>query len=598
MSQPLPYAMHLDKDVEVPMRDGAHLRANVFRPVPAVAAPIGAAAAGGDTARFPVIMTLGPYGKDVHLSQFMPEAWEALGRRHPEILAASSCRHLVFETPDPECWAPHGYVVVKIDSRGAGKSPGRLDVNSPAEFRDFHDAIAWAAAQPWSNGKVGLLGISYYAAGQWSIAAQRPPALAAIIPWQGTFDFYRDRTRQGGILASGFLQRWWNRSVLRNQHGNGDTPLLDLVTGERNPGPALLEPAALQANRADYIGDLRAHPLEDAWYRSRTPDLSAIDIPALVVANWGGLGLHLRGTIEGYRRIASRDKWLKVQPGSYFLTFLHPDSVALQRRFFDRYLKGLDNGWDAEPRVEVNVRSMDDGIARTVHDTQWPLSKTRFTRLYLDVARAAALGPDGHATNEGEGGLQALAPAPARVTYDPTGRGLSLSTGPLAEPLTLAGPMKARLWVASASTDMDLFLTLRAFDAQGREGMFFSATEPKSPVTQGWLRVSHRKLDPVLSTDEQPCHAHDELQPMAPGRVYPVDIEIWPGSIAVPAGGRLDLIVAGRDFERPEEPGPFKGSGFFYHDDPLDRPPAVFGAAHTLCSGGEQASFLQLPVLP
>ncbi len=205
--------MMVEKDIAVPMRDGAVLRANVFRPD----AP----------GKFPVLMTLGPYGKDVHLSQFMPEAWEALKRRHPEILEASSCKYLVFETPDPEMWAPEGYVV-KVDSRGSGKSAGRLDVNSPAEFRDFHDAIEWAAAQTWSSGKVGLLGISYYAAGQWMIAAQRPPHLAAMLPWQGTYDFYRDRTRQGGILGSGFLRRWWNRSVLRNQHGNPDTPLTDL----------------------------------------------------------------------------------------------------------------------------------------------------------------------------------------------------------------------------------------------------------------------------------------------------------------------------------------------------------------------------------
>ena len=117
-------------------------------------------------------------------------------------------------------------------------------------------------------------------------------------------------------------------------------------------------------------------------------------------------------------------------------------------------------------------------------------------------------------------------------------------------------------------------------------------------MSQGWLRVSHRKLDATRSTDYQPCQAHDELQPLAPGQVYPVDVEIWPGSIALPAGGRLDLIVAGRDFERPEEPGPFKGSGFFYHDDPIDRPPEIFGAMNTLCTGGDHASYLQLPVLP
>jgi len=338
--------MALDKDVAVPMRDGASLRANVFRP--------------DMRGKFPVIMTLGPYGKDVHLSQFMPEAWEALKRRHPEILKASSCKYLVFETPDPEMWAPEGYVVVKVDSRGAGKSPGRLDVNSPAEFRDFHDAIEWAAAQSWSSGKVGLLGISYYAAGQWMIAAQRPPHLAAMLPWQGTYDFYRDRTRQGGILGSGFLERWWNRSVLRNQHGNPDTPLTDIDTGERNTGPASLAPEQLAANRVEYIEDLLARPLNGPWYKERRARLDRIEIPALVVANWGGLGLHLRGTILGFLGIASREKWLKVQSGSYFLTFLLPESVALQRKFFDRYLKNIDNGWEREPKVEVAVRAADE----------------------------------------------------------------------------------------------------------------------------------------------------------------------------------------------------------------------------------------------
>jgi uncharacterized protein len=164
--------MILDRDTEIPMRDGACLRANVYRPE----------AAG----RFPALVTLGPYGKDVPLRDFMQEAWDRLNATYPEILAASSCKHLVFERPDPEVWVPDGYVIISVDSRGAGKSPGRLDPNSPAEFRDFYDAIEWAAAQPWCSGKVGLLGISYYAASQWFVAAMRPPHLAAIAPWQGT----------------------------------------------------------------------------------------------------------------------------------------------------------------------------------------------------------------------------------------------------------------------------------------------------------------------------------------------------------------------------------------------------------------------------
>jgi len=561
--------MVLDKDVAVPVRDGAVLRANVFRPEA--------------SGRFPVLMTLGPYGKDVHLSQFMPEAWEALQRRHPEVLKTSSCKYLVFETPDPEQWVPEGYVVVKVDSRGSGKSPGRLDVNSPSEFRDFYDAIEWAAVQPWSSGKVGLLGISYYAAGQWMIAAQRPPHLAAMLPWQGTYDFYRDRTRQGGILGAGFLHRWWNRSVLRNQHGNTDTPLLDIDTGERNTGPESLAPDALAANREDYIANLLARPLNGAWYEERSARLERISIPALVVANWGGLGLHLRGTILGWLGIASREKWLKIQSGSYFFTFLLPQNVALQRKFFDRYLKGIENGWESEPKVEVAVRAADDGVKRVVRDTQWPLRDTKWTRFYLDAPRME---------------LGARAPAEAAsASYAAIGEGVTFSTASLDRPLEFAGPIKAKLFVSSSTDDMDLFATLRAFDPQGKEITFFSAVEPKAPVSQGWLRVSQRKLDAKRSTEHQPWHTHDETQKLEPGEIVEVDLEIWPASASLPAGHRLALTLQGKDFERPGETGPQRGSGWFLHDDPRDRPPSSFGGTHAVHSGGGRASYLLLPLI-
>jgi uncharacterized protein len=561
--------LHLDKDVLVPMRDGAQLRANVFRPQ----AP----------GKYPVIMTLGPYGKDVHLKEFMPEAWGALQRRHPEILKASSCKHLAFETPDPEVWTPHGYVVVKVDSRGAGKSPGRLDVNSPAEFRDFYDAIEWAAVQPWSNGKVGLLGISYYAAGQWMIAAERPPHLAAMLPWQGTSDFYRDRTRQGGILCCGFTQRWWTRSVLRNQYGNPECPFHDIVTGERNTAPASLSPEELRANRIEYLDQLRLHPTNDAWYQERSARLDRIEIPALVVANWGGLGLHLRGTITGYQGLASKEKWLKIQSGSYFLTFLLPESVALQRKFFDRYLKGIDNGWEQEPKVDVAVRTVDDKVKRRALDKSWPLSDTKWTRFYLD-ASAKALSRD-------------PAAKPGTVSYKAIGEGITFDTPPLTQELELAGPMKAKLFVSSDTDDMDLFLTVRAFAPNGDEVTFFSAVEPKAPVSQGWLRLSHRRLDPKRSTEYQPLHSHDELQMLTPGQVYAVDVEIWPGSLALPPGYRLSLTVQGKDFERPGVEGESKGSGFFTHNDAIERPAPRYAGTHTIHTGGSQGSYLLLPVL-
>src|SRR5262245_37417711 len=409
------HEMRLERNAEVPMRDGATLRANVYRPQ-----------ADG---KFPVLMTFGPYGKDVPLRQFMQEAWDRLRETYPEILAASSCKHLVFERPDPEVWVPDGYVIVHVDSRGAGKSPGRLDPNSPAEFRDFYDAIEWAAVQPWSSSKIGLLGISYYAASQWFVAAMRPPHLAAILPWQGTYDFYRDRTRQDGIFASGFLKRWWARSVLRNQHGNAESPYHDIYTGERTTGPPL--PAdQLAQNRADYLADVLAHPLNDAFYRERTPDLAKIEVPALVVANWGGLGLHLRGTIRGWMGLGSAQKWLKVQSGSYFHTFLQPKNVALPRRFFDRWLKGIDNGFENEPSVEAEIRAPGDTVKRVARSDAWPLPHTQWTRLYLDA--------------EQETLAAAAPPAAASASCAALGPGVTFSTAPLPADIEIVGPVKAK----------------------------------------------------------------------------------------------------------------------------------------------------------
>ena len=552
--------MLLDKDIAVPVRDGATLRANIFHP--------------SAEGRFPVLLTFGPYGKDVHLSQFMPPAWEMIRQRHLDIQAASSLKHMVFETPDPETWTPHGYIVIKVDSRGTGKSPGRLDINSPAEFRDFYDAIEWAGTQPWSSGKVGLLGISYYAAGQWSVAAMRPPHLAAILPWQGTFDFFRDRTRQDGIFASGFVRRWWANSVLRNQYGNPDTPFLDIMTGERNTGPATLNPEELGANREDYIANVLAHPTLDDWYRERIPDLGRIELPALVVANWGGLGLHLRGTIAGFMGIASQQKWLKVQAGSYFVTFLKPENVALQRKFFDRYLKDLDNGWENEPRVTVEVRAPEDSLHRTIVSTDWPLPNTQWSQLYLDASAHALVAS---ASRE-----------PASASYSALGDGVTFSSAPMDRDVEIAGPAMARLWVSSSTDDMDLFVTLRAFDPQGKEMTFMSAGEPQCPVSQGWLRVSQRKLDPRRSTEWRPHHTHDEIQKMQPGEVYPVDIEIWPTSLFLPSGYRLAVTFQGRDFERV---------GWFTHDDPVDRPASSFAGSNTIHTGTNWPSYLLLPVI-
>ena len=257
--------MIVEKDVPIPVNDGLVLRANLYRPD----AP----------GKFPILMSMGIYGKDVHFADGYKLPWAKLQTLNPDIdRNGSSGKYLRWEKIDPERWVPDGYVVIAIDSRGSGQSPGYLDPFSPRETQDYYEAIEWSARQPWSTGKVGLLGISYLSIKQWQVAALQPPHLAAICPWEGGCDLYRDWSHHGGIFSDLFPTAWYPRQVLPNQHGNGATHHVDRDTGKPTTGPALSQ-ALLDGNRANHPDDLLNHPLDDSWYRQRTPDLSRIEVP-------------------------------------------------------------------------------------------------------------------------------------------------------------------------------------------------------------------------------------------------------------------------------------------------------------------------------
>jgi predicted acyl esterase len=551
-----------EKDVPVPMSDGLALRLNVFRPA--------------KEGRFPVVMSHGVYGKDVHFNLAFKPQWERLLQIHPDLVRnGSSGRFLRWEVPDPERWVPDDFVIVVADARGSGKSPGYLDPRSPRENQDYYELIEWAARQPWSNGKVGLLGISYLAINQWSVAALNPPGLAAICPWEGYWDHYRDNSHHGGILSSSFMSGWWPRQVLSNQHGNGDTHYADPDTGERTTGPALSS-AMLSGNRTDHVAEHLRHPLDDEWHRGRTPDLARVTVPLLSAGNWGGPGVHLRGNIGGFVAAGSRAKWLSMHIGTHFESFYLPDYVAMQKRFFDRYLRDVENGWEHQPPLRIEVRDVNGG-ARMRHETAWPLAGTRWTQYFLDAA-TRSLDPGAPA-------------AGSRVSYEALGEGVTFLAAPFERDTEITGPIAARLWVSSSTSDMDIFATLRCLDPEDKEVTFVGAHEP-TPVTRGWLRCSHRKLDPARSLPYRPFLAHDEVQKLEPGAHYAVDVEIWPTCLVWPRGYRLALTLMGKDFELPGIPGRL------LHNDPQDRPAPEFGGINTILTGGEHDSYLLLPVIP
>jgi len=553
--------MIFERDVALAMADGAILRANVFRPE----------AAG----RYPVVMAMGAYGKDVHFEDAFNPQWQNLKKIYPGLdTDGTTGRYLRWEVVDPERWVPDGFVVIQVDSRGTGRSEGYLDPFGPVETRDFHEWIEWAGVQPWSNGKVGLIGVSYLAIKQWQVAALRPPHLAAIVPWEGSSDLYRDGSYHGGILSNSFTEAWWPRQVLSNQYGSGASIHRDRLTGERTTGPDLPE-EILKGSRADHPRDRLEHPLDDAWNQALAPDLAAIRVPVLSAANWGGPGMHLRGNVEGFLNAGSEEKWLFAHIGTHYESFYLPHCVALQKRFFNHYLRGEDNGWEKEARVQLAIRRP-DGTAQLRKEHEWPLARTAWTPYYLD-AESGSLGLE----------------APARggqASFVAMKDGLSFSTPPFEHEVEFTGPASLRLWVSSSTRDMDIFAVLRVFDPEGREATFIGAHE-RVPMALGWLRASHRKTDPRRSLPYRPWHPHDEVQKLVPNDVYALDVEIWPTCMVFPRGWRLVLTVQGHDFI-VDAPGRMR------HDHPQDRPVEEFGGTSTVYTGGDRASHLLMPLIP
>ena len=567
--------LSIDWDLPIEMDDGVVLRADLFRPEPSGVNP--------------VILSYGPYAKGLAFQEGYPDQWQRMVAEHPDVLEGSSGRYQSWEVVDPEKWVPDGYAVLRVDSRGCGRSPGFIDVFSPRETDDLVACIEWAGTQPWSTGKVGLNGVSYYAINQWHAASRRPEHLAAMCVWEGAADFYRDMSHHGGILSS-FWANWYDMQVKTVQHGLGRRGPISAVTGEPVAGDTELSDAELAANRADLGAEIRAHPLDDEFHRDRSPVWSQVTVPLLSAGNWGGQGLHLRGNVEGFVRAASTEKWLELHGLEHWTHFYTDYGVALQKRFFAYYLKGEENGWAEEPRVRLQIRHLDRFEERTA--TTWPLPDTQWTTLYLDTAGAVL-------TAEPPGG-------DGEVTYDARGDGVTFTTGPLAADTEVIGPIAFKVYVSSSTRDADIFAVVRVFDPEGEEVTFQGAIDPHTPVAQGWLRASHRRLDDDLTLPFRPYHTHDRIEPLTPGEVYELDVEIWPTSIVVPAGYRIGLTVRGKDYEYEGDLGQarlgtFKnrltGCGPFLHDDPLDRPDDLFGGAVTVHTGPDTPSQVLLPTI-
>jgi len=510
--------IRVDQDVPVKLRDGVTIYVDIYRPD----GPSG-------EKDLPAILSWSYYGKRSNLP----------GRDNFTLgVPEGSCSNLcMFEGPDPAYWCGQGYAVIGVDGRGVGNSEGNFPWLGQQDAKDCYDTIEWAAAQPWSNGKVGMFGNSALAMSQWTTAALQPPHLTCIAPWEGGTDLYRDYNTDNGIPSTNFNRFIW--SIFR-----GRSYIVDCM--------AMLE----------------EYPLMNAFWESKVPDFEKITLPAYVAAGWQHI--HARGTLDAYMRIKSEKKWLRAHRD-----FEWPDAYSWWnledlRRFFDRYLKDIRNGWEATPPVRIDVMDAYDcdfQVARA--EREFPLARTQYQKLFLDAASGtmsaqpvATVSSTGYDAEEG------------RATFDIT----------FDEDVELTGYAKVRLWVeADGSSEMDLFITVMKLDESGEFLPAYVMGQPH-PGSTGKLRVSQRALDPELSTDFQPVQAHRERKRLRPGEIVPVEIAIYPFSRIWHKGQQLRLQIAGRYFRE----------GWF---EPFTWELENKGR-HIIHTGGEYESYLQIPVVP
>ena len=561
--------MCIEWDVPVPMRDGIILRADVYRPV--------------GSGKYPALLFHGPYGKNLHFKDGYTANWNILKAKYPEIFRGTSGKYMNWETADPEKWVPHGYAIVRIDSRGAARSPGFLDLRGPDEIQDYYECIEFFAQQPWCNGNIGLSGISYYAISQWAVAALNPPHLKAICPFEGCFDTYRDNTRHGGIFHD-FRSVWYPLQVKSVQHGQGKNGRTSSMNGVLVSGPETLPESVLEQNRIDATTLPTEHEMLDDSYLRTTPDITQVRVPVLSCANWGGNGLHLRGNIEGYKRCSSKQKWLEIHGREHFCEYYTDYGVSLQKRFFDYFLKGEGN-WE-QPPVSMQIKHTDGSFtAQTA--AAWPIPDTKWTKYYLQFQ---------------DGGFGTQQPESGSATFQAEMGSLSFFTEPLEEAVQITGPAAAKLFLSSTTEDADLYLIFRVLDPEGRDVTTVAANVQEGNLGTGWLRASHRKLDPEKSTFYQPWHTHDEKQPLVPGEIYELDVEIWPLCMTVPAGYRFGFTISGRDFPLPydgnSDPEHPRGHAIYTHRVQYQYDTErVYSGDITLYAQGNKACYITMPII-
>jgi putative CocE/NonD family hydrolase len=524
----------VDRDVLVTMTDGTRIACDVYRP----SAP----------GPYPVLFAISPYIKD---AVYLPSI---------AVYRYRECGNIAR-------WVDRGYVFVHTDIRGTGKSEGLFRPFSDEEQRDLFEMIEWCGTQPWSNGKVGMIGESYYAMVQWAAAAQRPPHLACIAPYDGCNDLYRHFCYKGGVFFGGYQAHWYSNSVRNREY---------LDYAERP------KPADIVAY--DWLLEQVKHPTFDHFWEGRRINLQSINTPVFSIGNWAGTRLHLNGNIRGFLETRGPKKLL-INSGDTQKLFTSPYIEEQLLRWYDHWLRGTDTGIMDEPPIRIFVRN-----GRGYRDeAEWPLKRAQMHKLYLGPGPSRATESINDGTLDWDPPSEDLAPSsytypdsawtfPGLNSAVPGKYGLphltrkivTFTSAPMEGDVEVTGPIVFKLWASSTGEDTQFIVKIMDVESfppdviQAIETLDISP--PSQMVTEGWLKASHRHLDPEQSSEFSPYHDHVVSQPLQPGEIYEYAIEIWPTSWVFKAGHRIRLDITALDQQGLYYLGQLRSTDSFYHD--------------------------------
>jgi len=511
------YGIAVEHDVAIRMSDGINLDCDILRP--------------DAKGKCPAILGIHAFDKFQQSVPSMPRGFDRINGS--------------IEAGDSNFFVRRGYAHVIANVRGTGKSEGEFLNYGPQEAKDTYEIIEWIARQPWCDGNVGMFGVSYFAIAQLQVAALNPPHLKAIFAPFGYNDFYRDKCYHGGILSHEFLCGWANR-IFRKTADNRSNAKFSSWTREKwgdskfrkaidealqdkeiRGVPTLVE--ALKNPEKDanpVIVDVVLNKFDGEYYQERNVKPENIKIPAYLGACWGNYGLHLPGAFRAWENIPAPKKMV-IGPPLYLDRPLYQYQYE-SLRWFDHWLKGINNGIMEEPPVRLFVMGTDEWKAAQ----DWPLPETKWTPFYLHSN--GLLSEHEFWPHEGCSSFE-------DNLFNQRG-GLKFLSPPLVENTEVIGPIALKLYASTTDDEVLWFVSLLDVGPGGEERL----------LTRGWLRGSQRAIDPDKSKPWEPFHTHTKREPLIPNEIYEFDIKILLTGNLFKAGHRIGLKIRSVDDEKPK----------------------------------------------